>query len=179
MERLGMEHLETGVNTDADPNRSTSTVSQKPGGHAAARVPDPTGRIEGSGVTRVRVRYCECDPMGVAHHGSYIPWLEMARTELLRTSGVSYADLERAGVFLVVAKLSVAYRRPILYDDVVDVRCDVVGGGRVKIDHTYELTVVERHGAACAEPVAAATTTLACVDGEGKVRALPEWLVPG
>jgi acyl-CoA thioester hydrolase len=139
----------------------------------------PATSVEKRGATRLRVRYCECDPMGVAHHGSYIPWLEMARTELLRTSGVSYADLERAGVFLVVAKLSVAYRRPVVYDDVVDVACRVVGGGRVKIDHTYELAVVERNGAACMEPVAAATTTLACVDGEGKVRALPAWLVPG
>lgn len=114
--------------------------------------------------------------MGVAHHGSYVPWLEMARTELLRTSGVSYADLERAGVFLVVAKLSIAYRRPILYDDVVEVACNVAGGGRVKIDHAYTLAVIERNGTPTREEVGVATTTLACVDGEGKVRALPDWL---
>lgn len=119
--------------------------------------------------------------MGVAHHGSYIPWLELARTELLRTSGVSYAQLEASGVFLVVAKLGVSYRRPILYDDVIEVVCRVVGGGRVKIEHAYEVMIVERGGAACGagEPVAIATTTLACVDAQGKVRALPEWLVPG
>lgn len=116
--------------------------------------------------------------MGVAHHGSYVPWLEMARTELLRTSGVSYAQLEAAGVFLVVAKMALVYRRPILYDDLADVACRVVGGGRVKIDHTYDVSVVERGGAACAEPAASATTTLACVGRDGRVMALPEWLVP-
>lgn len=116
--------------------------------------------------------------MGVAHHGSYVPWLEMARTELLRTSGVSYAQLEAAGVFLVVAKLGVVYRRPVLYDDVVEIACTVQGGGRVKIDHTYEIAVVERAGMACTEPAASASTTLACVDRDGRVTPLPDWLVP-
>jgi hypothetical protein len=44
----------------------------------------------------MRVRYAECDPMGVAHHATYLGWLEIARTELLRAGGVSYAQLEAA-----------------------------------------------------------------------------------
>jgi acyl-CoA thioester hydrolase len=115
--------------------------------------------------------------MGVAHHASYIPWLEIARTELLRTSGISYAQLEAAGVFLVVAKLSVAYRRPVRYDDVVRISCRVVGTSRVKIEHAYALSVIERDGRAVAEEVSIASTTLACVDAEGRVRTLPEWLM--
>ncbi len=151
------------------------SLSRNPGGRDGIG-PCPRSAPSTSGRSTLRVRYCECDPMGVAHHGSYVPWLEMARTELLRTSGVSYADLERAGVFLVVAKLSIAYRRPILYDDVVEVACNVAGGGRVKIDHAYTLAVIERNGTPTREEVGVATTTLACVDGEGKVRALPDWL---
>lgn len=128
----------------------------------------------------VRVRYCECDPMGVAHHASYIPWLEMGRTELLRASGVSYADLERDGVFLVIVKLDVRYRRPVLYDDVVRIRTGVSGGGRIKIEHEYELTLVERsqkhRPGAAGDVLAAAATTLARVDGAGRPGPLPEWL---
>lgn len=132
------------------------------------------------GVVRLRVRYCECDPMKVAHHAAYIPWLEVARTELLRDSGVSYAQLEAAGVFLVVTRLDVRYRRPIRYDDLVEVRTSVSGGGRVKIEHAYELFIVERHDGShdAAQPAAIATSTLACVNREGKVAALPEWLTP-
>lgn len=130
-----------------------------------------------SGVTRLRVRYCECDPMGVAHHAAYAPWLEIGRTELLRESGVSYAQLEAAGVFLVIVKLEVRYRRPILYDDVVEVRTRVASGtSKVKIGHDYEIVVVERGGVLRDEPVAAASTTLACVDREARVQMLPEWL---
>ncbi|MFA6043949.1 MAG: thioesterase family protein [Phycisphaerales bacterium] len=129
-----------------------------------------------SGVVRVRVRYCECDPMNVAHHAAYIPWLEIGRTEILRESGVSYAQLEAGGVFLVIAKLEARYRRPIFYDDIVEVRTKVAQVSAVKILHEYELVVVEHAGQACETPCAAASTTLACVDREGKVRVLPEWL---
>lgn len=117
--------------------------------------------------------------MGVAHHASYIPWLEIGRTELLRGSGTSYAALEAAGVLLVIVKLDVRYRRSARYDDLVEVKTTWVGGSRVKLHHEYEVTVLEpgTPTPAFAPFVAvAASTTLACVDRDGKVRELPEWL---
>jgi len=116
--------------------------------------------------------------MGVAHHSSYVDWLEIGRTELLRQSGVSYAALEQAGTFLVIVKLEVRYRRPVRYDDVVEVRTRWMGGSKVKIEHEYEVFVVERGGDSPPElPAAAASTTLACVDRGGKIQQLPGWLI--
>jgi acyl-CoA thioester hydrolase len=138
------------------------------------------------GSTRVRVRYCECDPMGVAHHASYVPWLEMGRTELLREVGVTYAQMERSGAFLVVTKLELKYRRPIRYDDVLEVRVRVVGGSRIKIRHEYEVVLVERLGASPdltdrAVPIDGVCTVgsseLACVGHDGRPRELPDWLI--
>ena len=114
--------------------------------------------------------------MGVVYHGAYVPWLEIARTELLRLSGISYRELEAQGVLLVVVRLETRYRRPVKYDDVVEVRTRVSKTSAVKIEHEYELVVVERDGAASEETAATAATTLACVDRAGKVRALPAWL---
>jgi acyl-CoA thioester hydrolase len=143
--------------------------------HSPVEVLAPS-QIKTSGTVQVRVRYCECDPMGVAHHASYAPWLEIGRTELLRECGVSYAALERAGVFLVVVKLEVRYRRAVRYDDLVEVRTTWIGGSRIKIEHEYEVVVVERNGEPAREVAGAASTTLACVDAAGKIRELPEWL---
>ena len=146
---------------------------------------DAAGVTEGR--TQIRVRYAECDPMGVAHHASYAPWLEIARTELLRDSGQTYESLERAGLFLVVTKMEIRYRRPVRYDDVIEVRTRVEGGSRVRIQHQYEIAVLERAGAAPdpADPaigpggvVAVASTTLACVGPDARPRELPDWLVP-
>jgi acyl-CoA thioester hydrolase len=133
--------------------------------------------IKTAGLSRLRVRYCECDPMGVAHHASYAPWLEIGRTELLRDCGVTYAAMERAGFFLVIVKLEVRYRRPVRYDDLVEVQTRWTGGSRVKIEHEYEVVIVERRGERAEEVAATASTVLACVGAEGKIRELPEWLV--
>lgn len=114
--------------------------------------------------------------MGVAHHAAYVPWLEIGRTELLRSCGVSYRELEAHGVFLVIVRLETKYRRPVRYDDVVEVRTRVVKTSAVKIEHEYDVIVVERDGGPSEIAAASAATTLACVDRNGRVRALPDWL---
>lgn len=107
--------------------------------------------------------------MGLAHHGSYLPWFEMGRTELLRASGVRYADLEASGYLLVVAKLAVKFRRPARYDDVLQLTTTVVSASRVKIEHGYELT---RAG----DVLCVANSTLGCVTREGTLQMMPLWL---
>lgn len=115
--------------------------------------------------------------MNVAHHAAYAPWLEIGRTELLREAGVSYADLERDGIFLVVVKLEVRYRSPAFYDDVVEVRTRWTAGGRVKLEHEYDVRVVGRAGKDADVLAATARTTLARVDAQGRPAELPPWLV--
>ncbi len=137
----------------------------------------PSRPVPTEGVLRVRSRYSECDPMGVVHHAAYIAWLELGRTELLRDAGVSYAALERQGCFLVIVRLECAYRRPGHYDDLIEVRTRVSDGSRVRIDHHYEVCrVSEQHPDHPAELLMTASTSLACVDAQGRVRPLPEWL---
>lgn len=121
----------------------------------------PTGRIT------IRVRYAECDPMGVAHHTAYPVWFEMGRTELLRARGMNYRDLEAEGVFLAVIDLNVRYKRPARYDDELTLETRIVKLSRVKIVHEYEL-FRDR------ELLATATTTLACLDGQGRLQAIPD-----
>lgn len=132
-----------------------------------------------TGSFQLRVRYVECDPMGVVHHSSYLPWMEMGRTELLRQVGKSYAELEADGVFLVITKVEVKYRRPMKYDDLVEIRTTVEKTSKVKLHHSYEIVLVDRGGEASEQVCAIATTELACVGEDGRPRALPRWLVSG
>jgi len=138
----------------------------------------PSSPIPPEGETRLRVRYCECDPMGVAHHSACIPWFEIGRTELLRASGISYAHLERASIFLVITRLEVKYRAPARYDDELILVTRIDGGSRVRIDHSYELWRDAGDGRGKSALLATGQSTLACVDETGRPRALPEWLVP-
>ncbi len=122
--------------------------------------------------TEIRVRYPECDPMGVAHHATYPIWFELGRTEMLRARGGNYRDLEREGVFLAVVRLEVRYRRPARYDDLLTLRTELCLAGPVKIEHSYSLF---RDG----ELLAEASTTLACLDRDGRARVLPQSLELG
>jgi acyl-CoA thioester hydrolase len=122
-----------------------------------------------SGEIAIRVRYAETDRMGLLHHANYLVYFEQGRTELLRSQGLSYRDLEDQGYLLVLTKAEVRYRRPARYDDLLTVRTTVVKTTAVRIDHRYELL---RDGL----PLAEGTTTLACVDREGRPQALPDYL---
>ena len=122
-----------------------------------------------SGEITIRVRYAETDRMGLLHHANYLVYFEQGRTELLRESGLAYKDLEDKGYLLVLTKVEVRYRSPARYDDLLTLRTSVVRTTAVRIDHKYE---VLREGVLVAE----GTSTLACVDRDGRVQALPDFL---
>src|SRR5690349_4579683 len=119
-----------------------------------------------TGEITIRVRYAETDRMGLLHHANYLVYFEQARTELLRSLGVAYRDLEDGGYLLVLTRVQVQYRRPAYYDDLLTIRTAVVRTTLVKIVHRYE---VLRDG----ELLAEGETTLGCVDRAGRVQPLP------
>ena len=122
-----------------------------------------------TGETTIRVRYAETDRMGLLHHANYLVYFEQARTELLRSLGMTYRDLEDRGFLLVLTKVEVRYKRPAHYDDVLTIRTTAERTTAVRIDHRYE---VVRDGLLIAE----GATTLACVDRDGRPQVLPEML---
>ena len=122
-----------------------------------------------TGEIQIRVRYAETDRMGLLHHANYLVYFEQGRTELLRQMGRTYKDVEDQGFFLVLAKVEVRYRQPARYDDVLTLRTTVTRTTPVRIEHRYE---VRRDGQLLAE----GSSTLACVDKDGRLQAMPEWL---
>ncbi len=91
-----------------------------------------------------RVRYRECDPMGIVYHTHYLDYFEVARTEALRALGLAYKDLEASGIIMPVIDLAVQFRQPARYDDELVIRTTFAGGVprlRVRID--YEVRRVD------------------------------------
>jgi acyl-CoA thioester hydrolase len=123
-------------------------------------------------VSLVRVRYAETDQMGVAWHGSYFAWFEVGRTDLLRERGMTYRELERDDVRLPVVDARAAYRRPALYDDVLEIHTRVASHSGARISFEYD---VRREGEG--EPIATGFTAHVAVNGRGRPRRLPPDLV--
>ncbi len=116
-----------------------------------------------------RVRYPEVDAMGFVHHSRYFQYFEMGRVELLRAMGHSYAQLEEAGVLFAVVKAECRFKAPARYDEELSLTTRVARQTHVRIDHGYEL----RRGETL---LAEASTTIACIDRAGELRAIPEFL---
>ena len=75
-----------------------------------------------SHITSIRVRYADTDKMGIVYNGNYLTYFEIGRTELLRSLGLAYAELEKQGIQLPVIEAHVEYKSPALYDDVISVK---------------------------------------------------------
>ena len=118
---------------------------------------------------RRRVDYSETDQQSVVYHARYLVWLDVARTEHLRATGMSYRDLEAAGFQLMVSELSVRYRQPARYDDPIRVRAWVraIESRRVTFGYAVE------HDASDVL-LATATTALFIVNSSQRLTRFPE-----
>ena len=89
---------------------------------------------------QIRVRYGETDQMGVVYHGNYPLYLEIGRIEWLRKLGISYKTMEENGVMLPVISLTVNYKKPACYDDLINVKTKLKNRPTAKIEFEYEIS---------------------------------------
>jgi acyl-CoA thioester hydrolase len=120
-------------------------------------------------VTRVRVRYAETDQMGVVYYANYFVWFEVGRTELLRSLGGTYRELEANGIFLPVIEASCTYSQASRYDDELDIRTTGKLLSPVRMEFQYEVVRL-------ADQVTTATgrTVHAALNPRGRPCRLPE-----
>src|SRR5262249_38744577 len=90
-------------------------------------------------ISTVRVRYAETDTMGVGYYANFLVWFEVARTDLLRTSGWSYREMENEGVSLPVIESHCEYKQPARYDDEVEIRTTGALLSHVRMRFDYEV----------------------------------------
>lgn len=71
--------------------------------------------------TKLRVHYALTDQMGVVYHSRYAEFFEIGRTESLRQLGITYKEIEAAGVIMPVTEMHIRYLRPAKYDDLLTI----------------------------------------------------------
>lgn len=119
---------------------------------------------------RLRVRFAETDAMGIVHHSRYLPYFEEARVAYLRHIGHPYSEWRDQGLDAAVLEVFVQYRRPLRFDDEIDVHLDVAAATRATFQMAYLLTVD-------GQPSATAVTVHGMVTSSGRPTRLPGWLV--
>lgn len=72
-------------------------------------------------LTNVRVRYADTDAMRFVYHAKYLEYFELGRSELLRSIGFPYTEIEKQGLFIAVIEAYIKYKKSARYDDVLTV----------------------------------------------------------
>jgi acyl-CoA thioester hydrolase len=120
--------------------------------------------------TEITVRFAETDAQGIAHHASFLVWLEVARVEYLARHASGYQAIRDRGLEALTIEVNVRYHRAASFDDrlTIEARCVDLRGARFRYE--YRIT---RGG----ELVAEAWTRHAVVDAETyRPIRVPEWL---
>jgi acyl-CoA thioester hydrolase len=131
--------------------------------------PDPIPHRPG--VARCRVTYRMTDKMGFVYYGNYMELFEMGRSELLRSSGREYSEMEAAGYHLPVIHAEADYIAPARYNDVLTIHTRAHLASRVRLEFDYEIF---REGEP--DPICRGKTTHIIAGDDGRPRRVTgEW----
>lgn len=117
--------------------------------------------------TEIRVRYQETDNMGVVYYANYFVWLEVARTEYLRSAGITYREIEKRGLYLMVARAACQYRSPARYDDIVRIQTWIPKIKNSSLEFSHKLFIGQ-------VPIATGDSVHVFVNRQGKPVRIPD-----
>ena len=119
-----------------------------------------------------RVTYADTDAMGIVYYSHYLRWFEMGRTELMRSLGISYKEMESQGTYLPVSEVFCRYLISAKYDDVLIIETSVDFLKRASIQFAYRIL-----RKADEVQMVTGTTLHAFVDREGRIVRVPSSLL--
>ena len=113
-----------------------------------------------------RVPFYETDAMGIVHHANFVNYLELARVVFMDDHDRPYRDYLAAGLHFATTHVEIDYRRPLRFDDRVEISTwlEELRGASLRMAY-----VLRCHG----ELVASAATEHAMVDASGRPRRIP------
>lgn len=85
--------------------------------------------------TQLRVRYADTDQMQVVYHAKLIEYFEVGRTDAIRSLGITYKQIEEAGIIMPIVRVECNYLRPARYDELLTIRTMLI---ELPKDHRVE-----------------------------------------
>lgn len=122
---------------------------------------------------RERVRWSDCDPLGIIYYGAYIRYFEAAEHEMFRAAGLPYEVMRvQRHVQLPRKAFAVEFHSPAQMDEMLEVQVGVSRIGETAITMLFEAYEATTHAHR-----ASATLTVVCVDKESLTkRPLPAFV---
>lgn len=88
-----------------------------------------------------KVKYYECDKMGVTHHSNYVRFMEESRIDWLDRMGYGFDRMEAEGIVSPVVSISCNYRKTTTFQDEIEIEVKVAEISALKLTLAYEMKV--------------------------------------
>ncbi|MCX5847061.1 MAG: thioesterase family protein [Deltaproteobacteria bacterium] len=121
---------------------------------------------------KIRVIYADTDAMGIVYHTNYIKWFEIGRTELLRSIGIVYAQMESQGYNLPLTEAYCHYLLPARYDQIIIVETEMEYLKRASMKFNYTISDEDKE-----KILVEGYTVHACTNNLGKIVRIPSFIV--
>ncbi|NMH27695.1 acyl-CoA thioesterase [Flavobacterium silvaticum] len=95
----------------------------------------------------IRVRFNECDPLGIVWHGNYIKYFEDGREAFGRKHGISYLDVMHSGFSTPIVTSNCKHQLSLKYGDVATVKTEYFDSPAAKI--VLRFTIYDTKGNVC------------------------------
>lgn len=115
----------------------------------------------------IRVYYEDVDLGGVVYYANYLRYFERGRSDALRALGVDQTAMRAADLVFVVRRITVDYRAPARFDDIVTVQTEITAVRGASLEMTQ---TVSKDG----RPLVTASVQAACMTLEGRPARLPD-----
>jgi len=112
-----------------------------------------------------RVQFYDTDAQGIVHHSNYFRYFEEARGELLRGIGLPYSSMREKGYEVVLLEACCTFRKPLFYDDVVNIELQLEDIDRFTFSFLYKVSVEDE--------LRAEGRTKHCMVRNGKIVSIP------
>ena len=96
--------------------------------------------------TEIRIRYADTDQMQFVYNGKYLEYFEVGRTELLRSTGLSYNVVETQGYQLPLIEAHLKYVSAAYYDDILVIESSLKEIPKFKMRLDYKIFRKENSG---------------------------------
>lgn len=120
-----------------------------------------------------RVRWSDCDPLGIIWYGAYLKYFEVAEHEMMRAAGLPFETLRvDRGVQIPRKAFQVEFHSPAQMDELLEVQVGVAKIGNTSLTFRYEVYNAQTH----AHRASATLTVVNVVKETIEKRPIPDWL---
>lgn len=97
-----------------------------------------------SHTSEIRVRFAECDPLGIVWHGNYIQFFEDGREAFGRHHNISYLDQKANNFSTPIVSSKCEHKLPLRYGDIATIKTTYIDSPAAKMIFKYEILNPDR-----------------------------------